>query len=348
MKLSREAWGATRTGVPVSLWTLEAGGLRGRLTDFGARVVAFEAPDRRGKRAEVTLGYDSLAAYEASRGYLGCIVGRWANRIARARFALDGETVVLAPNEGGNQLHGGPDGFDRRVWRASGLEEATGVGVAFELVSPDGDQGFPGALACRVAYRVTAAGELAIAYEAETTAPTVVSLTHHGYWNLAGRGDVHGHVLELRADSFLPIDAEKLPDGDWRPVAGTGLDFRTPRALSASLDAPDAIVRAAGGYDHCFRVRRNEPGLVLAARVREPESGRTLEMRTTEPAVQFYGGAGLPDEAGRGGRRHGPGAGLCLEAQRPPDAPNRPRIGPSVLRPGEVYRQETRYRFGVD
>jgi aldose 1-epimerase len=227
------------------------------------------------------------------------------------------------------------------------MQDGESVGVALTLVSPAGDQGFPGTLECRVVQRLTAAGELVISYEAEVDAPTVVSLTHHGYWNLAGEGDVLGHEVELCADAFLPVDAEKIPTGERRDVARTSLDLRTPKRLGEPLAAPDAFLRAAGGYDHCFLVRRSGSGLVRAAFVREPKSGRTLELWTTEPGVQLYGGSGLPREPGRGGRQHGPAAGLCLEAQRPPDAPNQPGLGPAILRPGAAYRQETRYRFGV-
>lgn len=347
MKLDRTAWGRTAAGEDVALWILEAGDLRARLTDYGARVVALEAPDRAGTRREITLGYEDLAGYEASHGYLGCIVGRWANRIAGASFLLDGREYALVPNEGVNQLHGGPRGFDRCVWRAESVEEEGAVGVAFTLVSPAGDQGFPGTLSCRVVYRLTTAGEIAITYEAECDAPTVVNLTHHGYWNLAGEGVVLDHEVEVCADTFFPANAEKIPTGERLPVADKSLDFRVAKPLRSELSVPDAFLRDAGGLDHCFVVRRSGPGLALAARVREPVCGRTLEMRTTEPALQLYGGAGLPSERGRGGRRHRPAAGLCLEAQRPPDAPNQPQLGPAVLRPGEAYRQETRYRFGV-
>ena len=347
MKLDRAAWGPTAAGEDVALWTLEVGDLRVRIADHGARVVALEAPDRAGRVREITLGYEDLAGYEASRGYLGCVVGRWANRIAGASFSLDGRDHALVPNEGRNQLHGGTRGFDRYVWQAAPVEEEDAVGVAFTLVSPAGDQGFPGTLACRVVHRLTSEGELAITYTAECDAPTVVNLTHHGYWNLAGEGDVLDHEVEVRADEFFPANAEKIPTGERHSVAGTSLDLRTAKPLRRQLEAPDAYLREAGGFDHCFAVRRSAPGLALAARVREPTCGRTLEMWTTEPALQLYGGAGLPREQGRGGRRHAPVAGFCLEAQRPPDAPNQPRLGPAVLRPGEAYRQETRYRFGV-
>lgn len=341
-----EAWGPTRDGVDVTLWTLEVGDLRARVTDYGARLVSLEAPDAEGRRDEITLGYEDLAGYETSPGYLGCTVGRWANRIAGARFVLDGQEFALDANEGDHQLHGGPRGFDRHVWRPERVP-GDDAAVAFTHVSPNGDQGFPGALSCRVAYRLTSLGELVLEYEAESDAPTVVNLTHHSYWNLAGGGDVLDHEFEILSDDFFPVDADKIPTGERRTVAGTSLDFRRPKPLRSGVETPDSFLREAGGYDHCFELRPSAPGAVLAARVREPRSGRTLEVTTTESAVQLYGGAGLADEAGRGGRRHGPAAGFCLETQRPPDAPNQPRLGEAVLRPGRVYHQETRYRFGV-
>jgi len=342
----REAWGQTRDGVDVTLWTLEAGNLCARVTDYGARLVSLEAPDSQGRRCEITLGYEDLAGYETSPGYLGCTVGRWANRIAGSRFALDGQEFALEANEGDHQLHGGPRGFDRHVWRADPVP-GDAAAVAFTHHSPDGDQGFPGALSCRVVYRLTPRGELVLEYDAESDAPTVVNLTHHSYWNLAGDGNVLDHEFEILSDAFFPVDADKIPTGERRSVADTSLDFRRPRSLRSGVETPDSFLREAGGYDHCFELRPIAHGKGLAARVREPRSGRTLEVTTTESAVQLYGGAGLADEPGRGGRRHGPAAGFCLETQRPPDAPNQPELGEAILRPGRVYRQETRYRFGV-
>ena len=325
----------------------EAGELRAAVRTWGATLVRLEVPDRNGQRADVVLGFDTQAEYAASPAHVGGIVGRYANRIAEARFTLDGAEHRLAPNEGRHQLHGGAGGFDRQVWHAQAL--ADGSGVALERASPDGEEGWPGTLRCRVEYRIRAPRELALRYEAECDRPTPVSLTHHAYWNLAGPpGEpILDHELEIAADRYLPVDAEHVPTGALREVAGTPFDFRAPRAIGAGLDLAHPELALHRGYDHPFELRPGT-GVRLAARLREPRSGRVLEIATDAPCLQLYGGQFLAEGPGKAGWRHRACAGLCLETHAFPDAPNRAAFPPAILRPGEVYRQETVYRFGAE
>jgi aldose 1-epimerase len=346
--VSAAAFGTARSGEPVAAWRFEGGGLRATVLGYGATLARLEAPDRSGRLADVTLGFDALADYEASPAHLGGIVGRFANRIAGARFVLDGRLHELAPNEGRHQLHGGPGGFDRRVWRAAPLPG--GPGVELHLESADGDQGYPGRLLCRVVYRIAGPRELAIEWEARADRATPVSLTQHAYWNLAGPpGEpVLDHELEIAADAYLPIDAEHIPTGEIRPVAGTPFDFRAAKPLGRDLDLAHPELAPHRGYDHAFVLRGGEGALRFAARLREARSGRCLEIATTAPSLQLYGGQFLAAGGGKAGWRHGGSRGLCLETQRFPDAPNRPAFPPALLRPGEVHRQETRYRFPAE
>ena len=323
------------------------GGLRATVSSYGATLVALEVPDRRGEPGDVVLGFDGPEAYAASRAHVGGIVGRFANRIAGARFVLDGALHVLEANEGRHHLHGGSSGFDRRPWSAEPVAEPPGVEL--RLASADGDAGYPGALACRVRYWIAGPAELAISFEAHADRATPVSLTQHAYWNLGGPpgGPVLGHELEIEADTYLPVDAEHLPTGELRAVAGTPFDFRTAKPLGRDLDLAHRELAPHGGYDHPFVLRGGEGALRPAARLAEPRSGRVLEVHTTAPCLQLYGGQHLAEGPGKAGWRHGASRGLCLEAQRFPDAPNQPGFPAAILRPGEVHRQETRYRFAA-
>jgi aldose 1-epimerase len=325
----------------------EAGELRAAVRTWGATLARLEVPDRRGQRADVVLGFDSQAGYAASPAHVGGIVGRYANRIAESRFTLDGMEHRLAPNEGRHQLHGGAGGFDRRVWRADPLPD--GSGVVLDYTSADGEEGWPGMLRCRVEYRIRAPRELALRYEAECDRATPVSLPNHTDWNLAGPpGDpILDHELEIAADRYVPVDAEHIPTGALRDVAGTPFDFRAPRAIGAALDLAHAELALHRGYDHPFELRPGA-GVRVAARLREPRSGRVLEIATDAPCLQLYGGQFLAEGGGKSGWHHRASSGLCLETHAFPDAPNRPAFPPSILRPGEVYRQETVYRFGAE
>jgi aldose 1-epimerase len=348
VSVQRSGFGRTAGGEAVEAFGFEGEALRATVLSYGATLARLEVPDRSGRAADVTLGFDALAAYEASRAHLGGVVGRFANRIAGARFALAGVEHRLTANEGRHQLHGGARGFDRRVWQASPL--ADGTGVELQLESEEGDEGYPGRLACRARYRIAGPRELAIELEARAERATPVSLAQHAYWNLAGPpgAPVADHVLEIAADRYAPVDAEHIPTGALAAVAGTPFDFRAPRRIGDAGSRAHPELALHGGFDHPFALRGGEGALRFAARLTEPSCGRVLEIHTTAPCLQLYGGQGLAREAGKAGWRHGPGRGLCLEAQRFPDAPNQPRFPAAILRPGAVHRQETRYRFRAE
>lgn len=349
--LEKASFGTTPEGRAVDLYTLANGrGLRAKIITYGGILVALEVPDREGRTQDVVLGFDTLDAYLAGHPYFGALIGRYANRIAGARFSLDGRAYQLAANNGPNHLHGGERGFDKALWEARGLVEPDAAGVALALTSPDGEEGYPGDLEVSATYRLTSAGELRISYEARAGAPTPVNLTHHSYFNLAGQGsgDVLGHVVTLHADGYTEVDEGLIPTGTIAPVAGTPFDFTRPTAIGARIGLLKAN-NPQGGYDHNFVLRGKGGELCLAARVREPRGGRVLEVWTTEPGLQFYTGNFLDGTlVGKGGAVYGQHAGFCMEAQHFPDSPNRPAFPSTLLEPGRVYRQETVYRFGVE
>lgn len=349
MSVTKEAFGKTSDGQEIFLYTLSnRHGLRAKVMTYGATLTAVELPDRDGKIENVTLHMPNLEEYEKGHPFFGSIAGRYANRIARGRFTLDEQEYTLAVNNGENHLHGGEKGFDKRVWKAEPFETISAVGVQLEYQSPDGEEGYPGTLHATVAYTLTDDNQLEIGYTSMTDKPTHVNLTNHTYWNLAGAGsgDVKDHVLMLNADSFLPVDEGLIPLGPAESVKDTPMDFTTPQPIGSRLVQ---VAGSAGkrGYDHCYILNQIEgEDLTLAAKVVEPSTGRTMEMYTTEPAVQFYTGNFL-----EGGPRDGgypPHAGFCLEAEHYPDSPNRPDYPSTVLRPGEIYRQTTVYHFGVE
>jgi aldose 1-epimerase len=356
LEIATHPFGTTPDGRTVTRLDLDAPDGSGvSLCDLGAAVLEVRVPDREGRVANVVLGHRDVAGYLANAPYFGVVVGRCANRIGGAAFELDGRTYRVTPNEGPNQLHGGPAGFHARVWeiasRDAGPERAA---VTLRLVSEDGDQGYPGRLDAAVTIGWTAGHELEFAFEATCDAPTVVNLAHHGYWNLAGEGEssVDAHVLRVRADAFLPVDEAHLPTGVLRPVTGTPYDLRRGRRLAEVLRADDAQVAGAKGVDHCFVLDRTGAGpdeLVEAVRLHDPAGGRTLRLKTTEPGVQVYAGGYLDGSlVGRSGRRYRQGDGIALEPQRFPDAVHHPHFPSVVLRPGEVYRQRTVFALGVD
>jgi aldose 1-epimerase len=307
----------------------------------GARIAAVRTPDRDGRWAEIALGLADPAAYRADRSYLGAAVGRYANRIAGGAFELDGVGYRIPTNEPGAALHGGPVGFDHADWSMSAADGA----VTLRHTSPDGDNGFPGTVEVTLTYRVAGA-ELSIEHVAVTDAPTVVNLTNHTYWNLAGSGSVEAHEVTLPASQFLPVDADLIPDGDPAAVAGTPFDFRTPTTIGARLRHAHPQLLAARGYDHTYLP--DGSGFRLAAQVTDPDSGRTLELRTDQPGVQFYSGNMLDGTLVlRGGVIARQGDAFCLEPQAFPDAPNRPDFPSTVLRPGQTYRSRSVFRFGT-
>jgi len=347
--VDRKPWG-TSPGGPAELFTLSRGTLTVAVTNWGGYIVEVLAPDREGKRADVVLGHPDAAGYFADKAYLGAIVGRYANRIAKGRFTLGGKTYSLVCNNGPNALHGGPGGFNKRLWTPRVVKGDDGEAVELTYVSPDGEEGYPGTLTAVVVYSLTADGGLKIDYTATTDHETIVNLTNHAYFNLAGEGsgDVLGHLLRVEADTFTPVDATLIPTGELRPVEGTPFDFREPVAIGARIDADDPQLKAGGGYDHNLVIRGKPGELRPAVRVVEPKTGRVLEMSTTQPGVQFYSGNFLDGTvAGRSGGHYGRRSGFCLEAQHFPDSPNHPEFPSVVLEPGQTYRQTTIYRFDV-
>ena len=347
----RERLAVTPDGRPVERFTLHDGsGTEVRVLGYGGVIQAVRVPDRDGTVADVALGYDTLDGYLADTGYQGALIGRYANRIARGRFTLEGQSYTLATNDGPNHLHGGPGGFHTVLWDVEPFQDQRGVGVVLTHESPAGTEGYPGTLRVRVTYTLAGAGELAIDYHATTSEPTPVSLTQHTYFNLAGHGarDVLDHELQLHASHFTPVDGTLIPTGEIRPVAGTPFDFTTPARIGARIDQADEQLRRAGGYDHNFILGEAAPGGPRpAARLHEPVSGRVLEVLTTEPGIQFYSGNFLSGEAGKDGRRYAHRHVLALETQHFPDSPNQPAFPSTILRPGEEYTSRTVYRFSV-
>lgn len=352
---SSEPFGTTKGGHAVERWTFGHDGLRVTMITYGATIQSVLVPDRRGKVADVSLGQRTLAEYEALTTFFGATIGRYANRIAKGRFTLDGKTYQVPVNDPGtnpqNALHGGPEGFNTRVWAAEAITADGEAGVRFTLVSPDGDQGFPGELTTTAEYVVTSDTQLVIRYRATTTAPTVLNLTNHVYLNLAGEssGDVYGHELQIAASRFTPIDAVSIPLGPQQDVAGTPFDFREPHAIGERITVPDQQVLNALGYDHNWvfddGVDRDRTPVVVA---RDPGSGRMVETFTDQPGVQFYSGNFLTGSlVGQGGRTYRQGAGFTLETQHFPDSPNQPDYPSTVLRPGQEFTSWTRYRFSA-
>lgn len=327
-------------------------GLEIELTNYGGIVTALRVPDREGRFDDVVLGFDTLDGYFGPHPYFGGIIGRYANRIARGRFRLDGRESVLACNDRANHLHGGFRGFDRMFWN-SGPGSVPGSSRVLRRTSEDGEEGYPGRLDCQVTFTLTEANELRIDYQATSDRPTIVNLTHHSYFNLGGREgvDVLGHRISVDADAFLPVDESLIPTGDLCPVTGTPFDFREPRLVGERIAAADPQLARGRGYDHNFCLNQRgvdsaSPG--LAARLVEPASGRVMEILTTEPGLQFYAGGALDGSIiGKGGRPYGRHAGLCLEPQHFPDSPNQPAFPGVRLDPGKPYRSVTIYRFST-
>jgi aldose 1-epimerase len=347
--VSRALFGTTQDSVAVEAYTLtNARGMSLRVLTYGAVIQSLLAPDAQGRAADVVLGFDDLRGYETQSPYFGAVVGRYANRIAAGRFTLDGKTYQLAKNNGPNSLHGGVRGFDKVVWEAASFQHGDSVGVVLTHTSPDGDEGYPGELHARVTYTLTPDDHVVIDYEATATRATPVNLSQHSYFNLAGAGsgDILDHVLQIDADRLTPVDTTLIPTGRLAPVAGTPFDFRTAIAIGARIAQSDPQLVAGKGYDHNWVVTRAAPGLVHAATLVDPASGRTLDVATTEPGLQFYSGNFLDASlVGSGGQAIRQGDGLCLETQHFPDAPNRPDFPSTLLRPGATYASTTVHRF---
>jgi len=346
MTVQKESWGKTPKDVPVDLYTIDNGkGLRVKIMTYGATIVSVETPDRDGKSANIALSMDSLEGYLKGVPYFGATVGRYANRIAKGKFSIDGKQYTLATNDGANHLHGGVCGFDKVVWNAEPVETDKAVGVKFSYESPDGEEGYPGKLSAQVTYSVTDDNELKMDYKATTDKKTVVNLTNHTYWNLAGgtSGDILGQVLTLNASKYLPVDQGLIPTGELKDVKDSPMDFKTPHKIG------ERIAQVKNGYDHCYILdRKDDKGLSLAARVEDPKSGRVMEIFTTEPAVQFYSGNFLDGTLKAGGKSYEKHGGFCLETQHYPDTPNHADFPPALLKPGETYEHHTVHKFSAE
>jgi aldose 1-epimerase len=348
--VSRAAFGQLPDGTAVESFTLRnAHGIEVKAITYGAIITSIRVPDRGGRFDDIVLGYDDLAGYLSKPSYFGAVVGRYGNRIARGRFTLDGKTYTLATNNGPNHLHGGRKGFDKVAWKGEPASGAGTTSVTFRYTSRDGEEGYPGTLDARVTYVLTDRDELSFEYAATTDKPTVVNLTQHSYFNLSGGStDILGHELTIDADRYTPVDATLIPTGQLASVQGTPFDFRRATAIGARIGQDDEQLRHGGGYDHNFVINRHGEGLVHAARLVDPRSGRTLDVQTTEPGVQFYSGNFLDGSiTGKGGIVYKKRWALCLETQHFPDSPNQPAFPSTVLRPGKEYRSKTVLTFGV-
>lgn len=342
--LETSPFGTLPDGTAITRYTMRnAHGLVARVITYGATLTELQVPDRDGKPGDVVLGFDDLDGYLQRSPYFGATVGRVANRIAKGRFTLDGTEYRLATNNGPNFLHGGNRGFDKVVWQAEAVPATDGVAVRFRYVSRDGEEGFPGTLATTVTYTLTNDDVLRLDYQATTDRTTPVNLSNHTYWNLQGQGDILGHVLWMNADRYTPVDETLIPTGELAPVKGTPMDFTTPTAVGARIDqVPGKPV----GYDHNFVLRNATGTLALALRLSEPRSGRTVEMWTTEPGIQFYSGNFLDGTlVGKRGVTYPFHGAIVLEAQHFPDSVNQPKFPSILLEPGRTYTQTTLYRF---
>ncbi len=348
-----DTFGVLPTGETVERYTLTnpSGVELGAIT-YGGIIASLKVPDRDGRLDDVVLGHADLEGYLRDSPYFGAIVGRYANRIAAGRFELDGETYALARNNGPNHLHGGERGFDKVVWSAEPFESGEGVGLALTHVSPDGTEGYPGTLTVQVRYVLTPAAEIVVDYQATTDGATPINLSQHSYFNLAGHasapGDVLDHVLTIHASRYTPVDSTLIPTGQMALVDDTPFDFRAPTPIGARIELPDQQLRFGGGYDHNFVLDRESDGLFHAARVEHPATGRTFDIFTTEPGLQFYSGNFLDGSiTGKSSRVYGHRTGFCLETQHFPDSPNQPGFPSTILQPGEEYRSRTVFAFGV-
>lgn len=349
MRIESGHFGVTPLGHPVTRFTLfNDHGIQVSLINLGATVQSLLAPDRNGKIDDIVLGYDTVEGYWRDIHYMGAVIGRYANRIAGGRFTLDGVTYDLAQNHHGHHLHGGAMGFDKRLWHAAVEERRECAILRFERISEHGEENYPGNLSVTVDYSLNNDNELGIRYRAETDRPTPVNLTHHGYFNLSGHDDstIDHHVLWINADHFIPVDSESIPFGKISPVFDTPFDFRKPTAIGKRINGSDPQLRNVGGYDHTWVLKDHDGKLNLQSSVYHGDSGRLLEVLTSEPGLQFYSGNSLHNHGrGKNGRQFRRRQGLCLETQHFPNSPNQPEFPSTILHPGQIYQSETVYRF---
>ena len=349
MVITKTTFGQLPDGQTADHYTLRnKNGMEVKITNYGGLITHLNTPDKSGVFGDVVLGYDSLSGYLKASPFFGALVGRYGNRIGKAKFTLDGKTYTLAANNGPNSLHGGLKGFDKVIWKTEVLEGQNALKLTY--VSKDGEEGFPGNLSTEVIYRLTDDNALEIEYTATTDKPTVVNLTNHSYFNLnGGKSDVLNHEISINADNFIPVDATLIPTGEVRSVKSTVFDFTKPVTIGAGINDPkDEQIKLGGGYDHCWVVNGSKDSLRLAATAYEPTSGRFMEVFTTEPAVQFYTGNFLKgDITGKNGVVYGKRSGFCFETEHYPDSPNQPSFPSVVLRPGETYKTKTVYKFSA-
>lgn len=350
MKIEKQPFGQTKDGQAVDLFTLTNDHtITTQIMTYGGTIVTLRTPDRNGVFGDIVLGFDTLADYQARSPFFGCITGRYANRIANGKFQLDGVTYTLATNNGPNHLHGGLRGFDKVVWQAETTQSGDEVALHLRYVSGDGEENYPGTLTATVSYTLTNRNELRIDYRATTDKPTILNLTNHTYFNLAGQGKILDHLMTIDADRFTPVTAALIPTGDLPSVAGTPFDFRTPTPIGARIGQEHEQLRYGSGYDHNWVLNRPEQGLRSVITVTEPTSGRRLDVATSQPGVQFYTGNMMPDALpGKGGQVYTKRSGFCLETQHFPDSPNQPHFPTTVLRPGEQYHETTVFAFSVN
>lgn len=350
MNIQKQFYGATQSGTPVDLYTLTNDhGVVVKITNYGGIITSIQTPDRNGQFDDIVLGFDTLEEYLGPHPFFGVLVGRYANRIAEGKFTLKGKQYTVARNAGGNHLHGGNKGFDKVVWEAETAGVGDEVSLRLTYFSRDGEENYPGNLSVEVTYTLTNNNELRIDYAATTDQTTILNLTNHTYFNLAGKGDNLGHMMMLNADQFTPVNEQVIPTGELRSVEGTPLDFRTPTPIGTRIEQDDEQLRFGGGYDHNWVVNGQPGELRLAARVTEPSTGRALEVLTTQPGVQFYSGNMMPKSiTGRGGQVYPWRGAFCLETQHFPDSPNHPNFPTTALEPGERFHEVTVFKFGVE
>jgi aldose 1-epimerase len=338
----------TADGQPVQLYTLtNAKGMKAQITNYGAIVTSLTAPDKNGKMDDIVLGFDNLDSYIPNATYFGAIVGRYGNRIGKAKFTIDGKEYSVTANENGNILHGGKKGFNKVVWQSEKVEKPEGVGVKLTYLSKDGEEGFPGNLKATVTYLLTNDNELRIDYEATTDKATVVNLTHHGYFNLTGnKTDILGHELKINADKYTPVDSGLIPTGELANVEGTPFDFRKATAIGKRINDDNPQLKIGKGYDHNWVLNTKGDLKAVAVELYDPTSGRLMTVSTTEPGVQFYSGNFLDGTiTGKGGVVYKNRFALCLETQHYPDSPNKPNFPTTLLKPGQTYKSTTIYKF---
>ncbi|WP_425252883.1 aldose epimerase family protein [Janthinobacterium sp. NFX145] len=350
VSVTQAPFGILPDGQPVSVFTLtNRQGMQVRVLDFGAIISEIHVPDRDGNFADVVLGFERIEPYLANGAFLGAVIGRFGNRIAEGRFSLDGKDYQLAVNNAPNHLHGGNQGFHQVMWQAEPFTRDDAVGVTFTRSSPYGEDGYPGKLDVTVVYELDNDNALSLRYRAVTDQATPINLTNHSYFNLAGQGDILGHALSINADRYLPVDAGSIPTGELADVSGTPFDLRQSTIIGDSIALPHEQLRIGRGYDHNFVLNKQaDHGLNLAATVRDPQSGRVMQVYTQEPGVQFYSGNFLDGSQPGKQRANSYRSALCLETQHFPDSPNQSHFPSTILRPGQVYQTETVYRFSAE